>query len=106
LGPAGATMPRIQRGWAALVLTTLLASGMPLDGELPDGLGAPGRPGIDVDAIKSLGVLKTDEFGTYPGFLMPAPSPSTVKTRDREPSTHSLHCRQRRRLTPIASLRH
>jgi hypothetical protein len=51
-------------------------------------------------------VLKSDEFGTYPGFLMPVPLPSTVKTRDRELSTHSLLCRQRRRLTPIASLRH
>jgi hypothetical protein len=65
-----------------------------------------GAAGIDVDAIKSLGVLKTDGFGTYPGFLMPVPPTSTVKTRDRELSTHIIHCRQRRRLTPIASLRH
>jgi hypothetical protein len=34
------------------------------------------------------------------------PPPSTVKTRDREFSTHILRWRQRLRLTPIASLRH
>jgi hypothetical protein len=60
---------------------------MPLRGELPDGLARAGAAGIDVDAIKSLGVLKTDGFGTYPGFLMPVPPTSTVKTRDRELST-------------------
>jgi hypothetical protein len=79
---------------------------MPLYGELPDGFARRGGRHRDVDAIKSLGVLKTDGFGTYPGFLMPVPPPSTVKTRDRELSTHIIHCRQRRRLTPIASLRH
>jgi hypothetical protein len=53
-----------------------------------------------------LSVLTSAEFGTHPGFLMPVPRPSTVNTRDRELSTHSLLCRHRRRLTPIASLRH
>jgi hypothetical protein len=76
-----------------------LASGMPLCGELPDGLARAGAAGIDVDAIKSLGVFKTDECGTYPGFPMPMPPPSTGKTRDRELSSQISPCRQCLRLT-------
>jgi hypothetical protein len=49
-------------------------------GELRDAFSRAGAAGIDVNAIKSLGVLKNDELGIYPGFLMPVPPPSTVKT--------------------------
>jgi len=48
-------------------------------GELRDAFSRAGAAGIDVDTIKSLGVLKKDELGIYPGFLMPVPPPSTVK---------------------------
>jgi hypothetical protein len=49
-------------------------------GELRERFARAGATGLDVDSIKSLGVLKKDELGIYPGFLMPAPAPSTVKT--------------------------
>jgi hypothetical protein len=47
--------------------------------ELRDAFARGGATGIDVNAIKSLGLLKQDELGIYPGFL-PVPPPSTVKT--------------------------
>jgi hypothetical protein len=49
-------------------------------GELRDRFARAGAAGVDVDEIKSLGVLRKDEVGVYPGFLMPAPPPSTIKT--------------------------
>jgi hypothetical protein len=49
-------------------------------GELRDAFSRAGAAGIDVNSIKSLGVLKKDELGIYPGFLMPVPPPSTIKT--------------------------
>jgi hypothetical protein len=49
-------------------------------GELRDAFSRAGAAGIDVNTIKSLGVLKQDELGIYPGFLMPVPPPSTIKT--------------------------
>jgi hypothetical protein len=49
-------------------------------GELRERFARAGAAGIDVDEIKSLGVLKKDEIGVYPGFLMPAAPPSTIKS--------------------------
>jgi hypothetical protein len=49
-------------------------------GEMRNAFDRAGATGIDVNTIKSLGVLKQDEVGIYPGFLMPVPPPSTVKT--------------------------
>lgn len=44
------------------------------------GRVADGGAGIDVDGFKSLGVLRKDELGVYPGFLLPAPPQFSVKT--------------------------
>jgi hypothetical protein len=40
----------------------------------------PRAAGLDVDSIKSLAIMKKDEIGIYPGFLMPAPVAASVAT--------------------------
>jgi hypothetical protein len=48
--------------------------------ELRERFARAGATGIDIDGAKSLGVLKQDEYGIYPGFMLPAPPQMTVKS--------------------------